>query len=380
MVSLASPEWIKAGFESTGLFPLNKERINVHNFEDAFGEAQASKTQQPLNIENRTASPTHFFAYNGTGDNSFPISCYQPFNPSNSIVVSNCNYSVPEVSSQLSPVEPIVSNTLVKVQSDNNNFARSCLQTELAEHSNAVLEKSSSYHGWSELVERELNPLHSFVATASSKSSVDFRSASSIQSNQITELCDESQNFNIQPISLVETVLNADLSEKIHIKSPISKPLGKISLFKVAAEKFSIRTPFDQYVDIIGKEQAEAYEEESYSYHLELSEKVVPSDTFRMIKNQYETYLMLKSHNEYLRTPPQLPKPKPSKRLGKRNTVRKPYVVTSNEWMMMTNNSLEEKEKKSEEKENRKRKREENKNNSDLNKNEKNAKIKIIKI
>lgn len=139
-----------------------------------------------------------------------------------------------------------------------------------------------------------------------------------------------------------------------------------ISSYKLSVAHLQIETPFEKFKKIIGLAQVRKYEDPQFESLLKGTQAVVPPDVYCLLQNEYKTFKMLKEYDSNLRTLPELPKPKPKLRAGKRkNTKLVPekryFVVTSDESIEAKKKKIAEKKQQEEEKQLRKEEREKKK-------------------
>lgn len=332
MMSLISPVWITKGFESTGLYPLNKDRVTMHNFNEAF--------------------------YHTVGANA---------SPDESQDAQNTTINLQDVSTSRNLDETVTSPRLTTPEVD---ITEQCIQSQNSLSPSAVNMSSDDF---------ELNFNHQNSSSTNSSKALltgtrtvsnglfdtysELTSMEAIPSTSYTDELEKTVYQCIEDISIPQTLSGVANQDDGNLdQQPVSTITSKILPFKLASSKYSISTPYDQFVKIVGAKQIKVYESESYESDLAQAAKVLPADLFTMMKNQFETYKMLKEYNEFLRTPATLPKPKPVKRKGKKTNVeKKSFILTSEDWITKTEMETNKKKKEIEEKEIRKRIREENK-------------------
>lgn len=349
MLSLCSPSWVKSGFESTGIYPLDKTRVTIHNFESAFTESiQVDEPDSSFDSVVLPNKPDETKPYSRTSvADTFPtiVDCQ-------SRVAINSECDKMSSCSAFDTFSAIVEGPHIEPSSHNSSL--------LSPQNSFYNDESNDATSYNSVLTQTIVSRYNDCEISISVPDVEFPiSENPTVSQKATAL-------KMVPLSQRSTLeINSQDSfnseeNKIQLDSIDMEPIP-ISTFKIQSSRFLMSTPLQKFTKIIGSKKIKEFEDAEFEKNLENAGKVLRGDTFELTKQLYSTYVMLREYEEFLKSPPTLQAPDPPKRKNVRNTPKKPFVITSQKWIDITQEEKNKKNNDLEEKENRKIKRQENK-------------------
>lgn len=366
MLSFCSPAWVKSGFESTGIYPLDKTRVTIHNFESAFTNSNVGSVVVPNKPDERSSS---------SSTDTLPVIVDCPIKVDGIALQNRCDkISYNPSTSHFDTFSTIVESPLPVTDhagSIDLNIDSSTQDSPLLSTQNVLYnDETNDSTSFSAFLTQTVISRYNDAEISISLPDVDFPIPENSTELQVATACSLKgdtplTSANVIPLSQKSTVeinslhsfpseLNENEMDVINM-TPVP-----ISTFKIQSSRFLMTTPLQKFSKIIGNKKFKEFENLDFEKNLNDAGKFLPGDTFELTKQMYATYVMLKEYEEFLKKPPTLQQPTPPKRKYIRNTKKKPFVITSQKWIDITQEEINSKKNDLEEKENRKIKRQEN--------------------